>query len=141
MNKSRELFLLFRNPDLFEVPTGYTVIYKHTFLNDEPPYKLCSFYGVGTKYVYDRAADAQLSDEESYVFYSIRSSDADKFIKMMNSAENEYLNDYYQLQVENSYEEPGAIKLANTQIEQIASKTRYKRRPKIKYLSSSPIIM
>ena len=46
MNKSRELFLLF--PDQEVIPQGYTRIYAFTSMNDEPPYKMCTFWGIVT---------------------------------------------------------------------------------------------
>ena len=48
MNKSRELFLLF--PYVGQKVLGYTLIHKHTALNDEPPYKMCSFFNVSSDY-------------------------------------------------------------------------------------------
>jgi hypothetical protein len=141
MNKLRELFLLF--PYIGNVPEGYTLIHKHTALNDEPPYKMCSFYGISSPYHLSLSVsieqDSEWFDDESYVFYLLRSKDVQRFISLMNNLEREYLDDTYQLTVENSYEGPGN-KLSSGQIEEIASTNKYSRMPKIKHMDVQPII-
>jgi hypothetical protein len=74
VNKSRELFLLF--PYVGQKVEGYTLIHKHTSLNDEPPYKYCTFFGESADYYVlkaaEIAADEEWSKEEWYSFYLIR---------------------------------------------------------------------
>lgn len=142
MNKSRELFLLF--PYAGQEVVGYTIIHKHTFLNDEPPYKMCSFFGLSSTYDLSKKSwDYNTSEEDDdvdiYSFYLIRNKDAQKFINCMNQTEKDYLDGYYQLQVERSYD--GSDKeshLSNGQIEEICSNERSSRRPKVKYMSVQP---
>lgn len=142
MNKSRELFLLF--PYVGQKAEGYTIIHKHTFINDEPPYKMCSFFGISSDYYFNHAQeienDEEWSVEVQYYFYLIRSKDAQKFINWMNQTEKDYLDDYYQLQVENSYDD-NEKPLSNSDIETFVSSERSKRRPKVKYMSVQPLIL
>lgn len=118
--------------DLNNIVSGYTLIHKHTFMNDEPPYKMCSFWGKGiTRYYED--------DGESLFYYQIRTSDADKFISWLNNLERDYLDDIYQLTVENGYDDnPKPLK--SGEIQEIASQNRAKRYPKIKYMDCLPDI-
>lgn len=137
MNKSRELFLLF--PYVGQKVEGYTLIHKHTSLNDEPPYKYCTFFGESADHYVlkaaEIAADEEWSKEEWYSFYLIRNQDATKFIAMMNQTEKDYLDGYYQLQIEQSYE-GNENRLSNEEINLICSSERSKRRPKVKYMTS-----
>ena len=140
MNKSRELFLLF--PYVGQKVLGYTLIHKHTSLNDEPPYKMCSFFNVSSDYYIQKAseieADEEWSVEERYSFYLIRNKDVQKFINWMNQTEKDYLDDYYQLQVENGYDD-NPKPLSSGEIDEICSSERSMRRPKVKYMSVQPI--
>lgn len=137
MNKSRELFLLFAYECNQENVEDYTLIYKHTFLNDEPPYKMCSFYGLAYQTDLLKAAeinaDEEWSEEESYHFYFIRNRDASKFISLMNNSEKDYLDDLYQTQIEQSYED-NSERLSTRTIEAMCFVEKVKRRPKIKIL-------
>ncbi len=134
MNKSRELFLLF--PYVGQKVEGYIIIHKHTALNDEPPYKMCSFYGISSSYTLTK----ENFDDDYYQFYLIRSKDAQKFINCMNQTEKDYLDDYYQLQVERSYDNSDKeSQLSNGQIEEICSNERSSRRPKVKHMTLQPI--
>lgn len=139
MNKSRELFLLF--PYVQHVPDEYTLIHKHTFLNDEPPYKMSSFFGISSNYFLQKAAEIEANkewnEEESYKFYLIRTCDVKKFIALMNKTEKDYLDDVYQMQVERSYDD--GPRISNSKIERIASSTRSNRRPKVKYMKTQPL--
>jgi hypothetical protein len=139
MNKRRELYLLF--PYVNEVPKGYTLIHKHTFLNDEPPYKTCSFFDVSSKDYLLKSIEIETHEEwckeESYKFYLIRTCDAQKFIDLMNQTEKDYLDDIYQYQVERSYDD--GPRISNSQIEKLASSTRAERRPKVRYMKTAPI--
>lgn len=123
---------------------GYTIIHKHTFLNDEPPYKMCSFFGISSDYYLYRSQEIEnnvkWSVEEQYSFYLIRKKDAQKFINWMNQTEKDYLDDYYQLQVENSYDDNDKP-LSNGEIDKICSSNRSKRRPKVKYMANQPLII
>jgi hypothetical protein len=134
MNKSRELFLLF--PYVGQKVEGYTIIHKHTSLNDEPPYKMCSFFGKSSSYDLTK----ENFDDDYYQFYLIRSNSADNFINWMNQTEKDYLDGYYQLQVERSYDDSSEqeSQLSNNQIEEIVSSERSKRRPKVKYMTVQP---
>jgi len=139
MNRNRELYLLF--PYDGKLVDGYTLIHKHTSINDEPPYVECTFFGVSSSYTLEKSAkinaDEDWSKEEHYTFYLIRSSDAKRFVDWMNQTEKDYLDGYYQMQVERSYE--GSDKdshLSNKQIEDICRNERRKRRPRVKYMSS-----
>ena len=143
MNKSRELFLLF--PYVGQKVEGYTIIHKHTSLNDEPPYKMCSFFGISGDYIINKAIeiaeDEKWSLEEQYNFYLIRKQNAEKFINCMNQTEKDYLDDYYQLQVERSYDNSDKeSQLSNGQIEEIVSNERSSRRPKVKYMNVQPSV-
>lgn len=101
MNKSRELFLLFRPADLITtwlslekrqsiISAGYTLLYKHTFPNDEPPYIMVTYWNVASVYDITKEKD----DEEIYSFYLIRTKDAKKFIAFKNESQDEY-SGYY----------------------------------------------
>jgi hypothetical protein len=127
MNKSRELFLLF--PYVGQKVKGYTIIHKHTFPNDEPPYIMCSFWGLNEgRTVYEE-------DGENKFLYLIRDSDAEKFINYMNQQEKGYLEDVYQYELERSY---GDNNLSNKEIEAVARNNN--RRPKIRYMNVAPIV-
>jgi hypothetical protein len=137
VNKSRELFLLF--PYVGQKAEDYTLIHKHTFINDEPPYKQCSFFSISSDYYVNKSAEinsrADWVEEEHYNFYLIRSKDAARFINIMNNAEKDYLDNYVQLQIERSYEGSELDKqLSNNDIEEIVSKEKSTRMPKIKYM-------
>jgi len=136
MNTKRELFLLF--PYSVEIPKGYVAIHKKSFPNDEPPYIMCSFWGITTSYDLTRSIFEE--DEESIHFYLIRIKDARKFVNWMNQTERDYLDDYYQLQVERSYDDKSVPQLSNGQIQEIVSKERSERRPKVKYMSVAPVV-
>lgn len=143
MNKSRELFLLF--PYAGQKVVGYTLIHKHTCMNDEPPYKMCSFFDISSNYDLLKAVEIAENEkwalEDQYYFYLIRSKDATKFINWMNQTEKDYLEGFYQLQVERSYEDSyDKTRLSNGQIEEICSNERSYRRPKVKYMNTQPII-
>lgn len=88
MNKSRELFLLFDGYD-GTVPHGYSIVYRHTFPNDEPPYIMVTFWGKGkyTSTIYDE-------DGETVCHYLIRDVDVDKFVAHKNNSQKDYC-DYY----------------------------------------------
>lgn len=142
VNKSRELFLLF--PYVGERVKDYTLIHKHTFVNDEPPYKQCSFFSISSDYYLNKSAEinsrADWVEEEHYSFYLILSKDAARFISIVNNAEKDYLDDYVQLQIERTYEGSELDKqLSNIDIEGIVSKEKASRMPKIKYMRE-PII-
>ena len=128
MNKSRELFLLFPNQEV--IPQGYCRIYAFTSMNDEPPYKMCTFWGIGNKYggVYEE-------DGESLFYYLIRKQDAQKFIQMNNQQEKGRLGDIYQYTLERNY---GDNNLSNQDIESIAKSNN--RKPKIRYMNVAPIV-
>ena len=64
MNRNRELYLLF--PDQEVIPQGYCRIYAFTSMNDEPPYKMCTFWGTGNKY-----GEVYEEDGESLFYYLI----------------------------------------------------------------------
>lgn len=139
MNKRRELYLLF--PYVNEIPKGYTLIHEHTFLNDEPPHKMCSFFGISSNHYLQKAAEIEAnkewSVEEQYKFYLIRTCDAQRFIALMNETEKDYLDDVYQMQVERSYDD--GPRISNSQIEELASSSRSNRRPKVKYMKTQPL--
>ena len=126
MNKSRELFLLFPNQEV--IPQGYCRIYAFTSMNDEPPYKMCTFCGIGNKYggVYEE-------DGESLFYYLIRKQDAQKFVQMNNQQEKGRLEDIYQYTLERNY---GDNNLSNQDIESIAKSNN--RKPKIRYMNVAP---
>jgi hypothetical protein len=128
MNKSREHFLLF--PDQEVIPQGYCRIYAFTSMNDEPPYKMCTFWGTGNKYdgVYEE-------DGESLFYYLIRKQDAQKFVQMNNQQEKGRLEDIYQYTLERNY---GDNNLSNQDIEAIAKSNN--RKPKIRYMNVAPIV-
>jgi hypothetical protein len=54
---------------------------------------------------------------------------------MMNQTEKDYLNDYHQLQIEQSYE-GNENRLSNGEIDELCSSERSRRRPKVKYMTS-----
>lgn len=130
MNKKRTLYLLFDVAKGFNTVNGYTLIHKHTAMNDEPPYKMCSFWDKGFKKCYEE-------DGESMLYYQIRTSDTNEFINWLNNLERDYLDDIYQLTVENGYDDnPKPLKSA--EIEEIANSDKWKRMPKIKYMHCIP---
>lgn len=95
MNKSRELFLLFKPTDVLAVwnehkdeiiKQGYTLIHKHTYPNDEPPYTNVTFYREG---IFSGYFD---EDEESLNYYFIRVKDSNRFITLMNTYQKDYLD-------------------------------------------------
>lgn len=101
MNKSRELFLLFKPQDLIAtwlspekrqiiLACGYTLIYRHTFPNDEPPYIMVTYWGTASTYDISKKKD----EDELYSFYLIRTSDAKKLIANKKESQDEYC-DYY----------------------------------------------
>jgi hypothetical protein len=128
MNKSRELSLLFLY--VGQKVEGYTIIHKHTFLNDEPPYIMCSFWGIGEipfEKIYEE-------DGESQSLYLIRNCDVQKFINYMNQQEKGYLEDVYQYELERNY---GDNNLSNAEIKTVARSNN--SRPKIKYIQIQQI--
>lgn len=135
MNKRRELFLLFDYVIGQIVPTGYIVIHKHTALNDEPPYKMCSFYGKSTVHTFNQSIsignDEEWMKEEQYKFFLIRKDYCDKFITMMNSNESQFLEDFHQMEIERNYD-PTAFSKGD--IERICSQEKRQRSPKIKFM-------
>ena len=128
MNKSRELFLLF--PDQEVIPQGYTRIYAFTSMNDEPPYKMCTFWGIGNKYdeVYEE-------DGESIFYYLIRKQDTQKFVQMNNQQEKGRLEDIYQYTLTRNC---GDNNMSNQYIESMGRSNN--RKPKIRYMNVAPIV-
>jgi hypothetical protein len=125
MNKSRELFMLFQY--VGQKVGGYTIIHKHTFFNDEPPYIMCSFWGI-CEIPFEKIYE---EDGESQSLYLIRNCDAQKFINYMNQQEKGYLEDVYQYELERNY---GDNNLSNAEIKTVARSNN--RRPKIKYMNN-----
>jgi hypothetical protein len=102
-NTKRELFLLFKPSDLMTVwlnqgiradiiTAGYTLVYKHTFANDEPPYIMVSYWGIATDYTICK--EVYPEEGESIAFYLIKTQDSKKYIALMNEQQTEYC-DYY----------------------------------------------
>lgn len=123
MNKSRELFLLF---PFQENVNGYTIIYVHHFMNDEPPYIMVKYWGLGkyTQEVYPE-------EGECVSHYLIRNADAERFIGLMNSSQTDYC-DYY---LEGIYtRNAGEHNLKPAEY----AEGGYCRPPKVKYMSASP---
>lgn len=89
----RKLFCLFYFPDLldmwnkdndFFLSNGYTLIHAHSFLNDEPPYIMVKYWGMGeVRNVFEE-------DGESVSYYLIRTEDAQSFIDQHNEYQKEY---------------------------------------------------
>lgn len=127
MNKSRELFLLFPNQEV--IPQGYVRIYAFTSMNDEPPYKMCTFWGIGNKY-----GEVYEEDGEHIAYYLIRKQDAQKFVQMNNRQEKGRLEDIYQHTLERNY---GDNNLSNQEIESISKSNN--RKPKIRFMDVAPI--
>ena len=73
---------------------GYTIIHKHSFPNDEPPYILVSFWGRTTTYTLQKAKEASEDGEEEYAFFLIRTEDVDQYIQSMNSSQRDYCDAY-----------------------------------------------
>lgn len=102
MNKSRELFLLFKPNmqihdlfDMYNAKAGYVMIHKHSFPNDEPPYIMVSFWGRTSKYTIQKAEEAfEDTNEDNYSFYLIREKDADKYIHLRNESQRDYCGYY-----------------------------------------------
>jgi hypothetical protein len=101
MNTKRELFLLFKPQDLITawlteekrdiiLKSGYNLVYKHTFPNDEPPYIMVSYWDVAGTYEITKEKD----EDETYTFYLIRTKDVKKFTDFMNENQDEYTGYY-----------------------------------------------
>ena len=124
MNKSRELFLLF--PYFGQEVEGYTVIHKNTFPNDEPPYIMVSFWGLGVD-----KSEVYIEDGESRFHYLIRTKDAQHFIALKNNAQKDYC-DYY---LEGVYTRNAGEH--NLSAKQYADGAKI-RKPKVRYMDCKP---
>ena len=124
MNKNRRLFLVF--PYEGTPVKGYSIVHRHTFPNDEPPYIMVTYWGKGIIYgkIYEE-------DGESNSYYLIRTVDVDKFIAL----QKEYMNDYCDYYVEGVYTgNAGEHTLTARQYADGAGL----RRPKIKHMDCAP---
>lgn len=122
----RELFLLF--PYNGEVIDGYVVIRKTTFPNDEPPYIMVTYWGVGVN-----TSTIHEEDGEICFHYLIRQEDAERFVALMNTSQTDYCDGYLEgVYTRNAGEH-------NMSPDDYA-RGCYKRPPKVKYMSSIPNI-
>lgn len=125
MNKSRELFLLF--PSNGEPVKGFTVIHKNTSPNDEPPYIMVSYWGLGVD-----NSTLYPEDGESRSHYLIKQEFAARFVNLMNESQKDYCDYYLEgIMTRNCGEH-------NFKPDHYA-KINYQRSPKIKYMHTNII--
>lgn len=86
-NTKRRLYLLFPYNGI--IHSGYSIVYKHSFLNDEYPYIMVSYWGIG-EYLHA----VFINDGESVCHYLIRTSDAADFVAEKKICQDDYLGYY-----------------------------------------------
>lgn len=100
MNTKRRLFLLFTIPDLIDVwnenqesitRAGYTLVHQHSYMNDEPPYIMQTFWSQGKHY-----SEIYPEEGETLSYYLIRSNDCNDFCDLKNEYMHEYTDWYYE---------------------------------------------
>lgn len=95
-NKNRALYMLFDTPhcdveDFWHRNSsmitrgGYFLIYEHRFPNDEPPYTMVTYWGLGPY-----GSEIYPEDGDSLKYWLIRRKDARDFIALMNERQTDY---------------------------------------------------
>lgn len=133
---SRKLFILFPivEPYMLDLTlvesAGYTLIYKHSFPNDEPPYIMVDYWGIG---MYKHTVYEE--DGESITHYLIQTIDAKPFIYLRNQYQDDYCDGY----MEGVYTRiNGEHKLSPG--EYVAGMS-FIRKPKTKYIWELPLLV
>lgn len=124
----RKLFCLFTWFDLDPEQSyeGYTLIYKHTFPNDEPPYISVTYFGIG------KLLSWYPDDGEFLSYYLIRDKDAELFIAMMNEYMDEYCGTYLEGVMTRNFGEH------NLNPREYCMEADWLRKPKVKYFNEKP---
>ena len=137
MNKRRDLFLLFRPDNVLDLwhkyksdihRQGYTIGHLHRFMNDEPPYIMVEYYTEG-----ERSTEVCKEDGEVVFHFLIRRDLAKRFMHIMRTNQDDYL-DYYRegVYTRNAKEH----RLTPEQYARGAMKSH--RPPKIKFITTLP---
>jgi hypothetical protein len=132
----RKLFCLFWVSNLVELwntnksfmfLSGYTLIHAHSFPNDEPPYIMVKYWGMG------EVRNVYTEDGESVSYYLIRTEDAQSFIDQQNEYQKEYEDCYLEgIMTRNCGEHSLSPR-------QYADNCDWNREPKSKYFMELPI--
>lgn len=143
MNSSRKLYVLFlTNLAWFKDNQkecghkGYTLIYRHTFPNDEPPYIMVTYWSTGISY-----SNCE-EDGESISYYLIKIDDAQIYCEWKNDTQREYESYYIEGILTRNADEHS---LKPHEYAQEGMKFNYSlnitRGPKIKYFDELPHAM
>jgi hypothetical protein len=130
----RKLFCLFHVSNILEIwdlnksfifLSGYTLIHSHSYPNDEPPYIMVTYWGMGLVRNID-------PEEESVRYYLIRTNDAKSFIDQHNEYQKEYEGCYLEgIMTRNCGEHSLSPR-------QYADDCDWNRKPKSKYFIELP---